>query len=144
MYPCQVDPAYADELKRKEREEMMKVSAKKKKKKKKKKKVGVDSLNFECGDIFDCDAEDIFGCEPLDKPVKKKVKRQGPTLRSHSPVELPVKKDWTPSDDEVHIDFLPDDEDDGFESIPFVQPKWRKSREKKRPQRVCMLRVGKI
>jgi hypothetical protein len=38
----------------------------------------------------DEEEEDIFDCELLDKPVKKKVKRQGPTLRSHSQVELPV------------------------------------------------------
>jgi hypothetical protein len=49
---------------------------------------------------------------------------------------LNCKQDWPPSDDEERLDFLPDDEYDGFESIPFVQPKGRNSRAKKQPERV--------
>jgi hypothetical protein len=56
IYPCQVDSAYADELKRKEQEKL-------------KKNLAGDSEDiFDVEDIFD--EKDIF-----DKPVKKKVKR---------------------------------------------------------------------
>jgi hypothetical protein len=71
-----------------------------------------------------------------EQPVKKKVKRQGPTLRTHSQVELPVIKDWAPSDDEEEDGYIKDEDDDGFEPLAFVLPKGRKSRAKKQPPRV--------
>jgi hypothetical protein len=57
-----------------------------------------------------------------EKPVKKKPKRQGPTLRSHSQVEHPVKQEWALSDEEDGLEFLPEDDDDGHEPLPFVMP----------------------
>jgi hypothetical protein len=72
------------------------------------------------------DVEDIFFNEeeteqiPVQEPVKKKVKNQGLTLRSHSQVEKQVLADWVPSDDEEDLGFLKEDDDDGFEALPFV------------------------
>jgi hypothetical protein len=40
------------------------------------------------------------------EPVKKKVKRKGPSLRSHSQVEKQVLQDWAPSNDEEEEGFL--------------------------------------
>jgi hypothetical protein len=68
--------------------------------------------------------------------VKKKVKMQGPTLRSHSQVEIHVIKDWAPSDDEEEVGFIKEEDDDGFEPLSFVLPKGRKSRAMKQQERV--------
>ena len=84
--------------------------------------------------------EDIFVDaveDEVEEPVKKKVKRQGPTLRSHSQVQKEVIPDWVPSDDEDKAGFLEDVDDDGFEPLPFVLPKGKKkSKAKKAKERV--------
>jgi hypothetical protein len=85
------------------------------------------------------DVEDIFNSEPDVIPelsVKKTVKRQGPTLRSHSQVEKEAVPQWIPSDDEEELGFLQTEDDDGYEPVPFVQPKGRKSRAKKAKERI--------
>ena len=79
------------------------------------------------------EAEDIFDSYEL---VKKKVKRQGPTTRSHSHAPLPVRTDWAPSDDEEQQWFLREEDDDEFEPVPFVLPNGRKSRAKKQTEKV--------
>ena len=78
--------------------------------------------------------EDIF----IEQQVKKSVRRRGPTTRSHCEDELPGKEDWAPSDpeDDEQLGFLGEEEDDGFEPLPFVLPNGRKSRAKKQPKRV--------
>ncbi|XP_047050729.1 uncharacterized protein LOC124655949 [Lolium rigidum] len=91
------------------------------------------------------DVEDIFDTPSVNyedmlsqMPVKKKPRRQGlmgPTLRSHSQLEEPVKDEWAPSDEEDGLGFLAEEDDDGHESLPFMQPKGRKSRAKKQPER---------
>jgi hypothetical protein len=90
----------------------------------------------------DTDIEDIFVIEEdtqpiqVQEPVKKKVKRQGPTTRSHSQQERNVLPEWVPSDDEEDQGFINVDDDDGFQEPIFVQPKGRKSRAKKYKPRV--------
>jgi hypothetical protein len=91
----------------------------------------------------DSDVEDLFTtpCDEnesseAEEPVKKKVKKQGPTLRSHSQIEQEVKLDWAPSDDEGEEGFLPEEDDDGHEPLPFLLSKGRKSRAKKHLPRV--------
>jgi hypothetical protein len=42
--------------------------------------------------IFDTPCVDYQGISP-EKPVRKKLKRQTPTMRSHSQVEHPTKKE---------------------------------------------------
>lgn len=89
------------------------------------------------------DVEDIYDI-PEDSeqieaeiPVKKKAKRQGPTTRSHSQVVKADMPQWVPSDDEEQLGFLKVEDDDGYEPLPFVQPKGgRKSRAKKAKERV--------
>jgi hypothetical protein len=68
--------------------------------------------------------------------VRKTIKRPGPTTRSHSHAALPPKQDWAPSDDEEQFGFLAEEDDDGFEPLPFVLPKGRKSRAKKQMERI--------
>ena len=90
------------------------------------------------------DVEDIYDIqeEPeqileREVPLKKIPKRPGPTTRSHSQVENPYVPQWVPSDDEEELGFLKVEDDDGYEPIPFVQPKGgRKSRAKKPKERV--------
>ncbi|CAM0946298.1 unnamed protein product [Alopecurus aequalis] len=91
----------------------------------------------------DTDVEDIFvtdqdGSEEtiVEEPVKKKVKRKGPTTRSHSQAQKPKKADWTHDADIEEAGFLKEEDDDGFEPVSFVQPKDRKSRAKKAKERV--------
>ena len=70
--------------------------------------------------------------------MKKRVRRKGPTTRSHCEDELPGKEDWAPSDpeDDEQLGFLGEEEDDGLEPLPFVLPNGRKSRANKQPKRV--------
>jgi hypothetical protein len=88
------------------------------------------------------DVEDIYDIpadEPVNVPalaVKKPVKRPGPTTRSHSQVQVDDVPLWIPSDDEGDLGFLKQEDDDGFEPLPFVLPSGRKSRAKKAVQRV--------
>jgi hypothetical protein len=123
----------ADEMRRKEAEELKQTIAEMKRKR-------VDPLEHCEGET---DVEDIFDTPTAtyedilsEKLVKKKPKSQGPTLRSHSQVEQPLKPEWAPSDEEDGLDFLAEDDDDGHEHLPFFIPKGRKSRAKKQPQRI--------
>jgi hypothetical protein len=107
-YPCQYDREKAEEQRRKEEEEMRELVAEKKRRQN-------DPLlhcegETDIEDIYDCEEQDIR----KDKPVKKKVKKQGPTLRSHSQVEKETVKDWAPSDEEEEQGFLKEEEDDFF------------------------------
>jgi hypothetical protein len=81
MFPCQYDPVKAAAMRMKEQEDMKKIFAEKKKKP----QVIEDRYegDTDVEDLFTtpCDESDYF---VLEKPMKKKVKRQGPTLRSHS------------------------------------------------------------
>ena len=129
----QYDRVTAEEMRRKDEEELRRTLAEMKRKRN-------DPLLHCEGDT---DVEDIFDnqdeyCEPIleEEPVKKKVKKQGPTTRSHSQVEIPNIPDWAPSDDEKEECFLKQEDDDGFEPISFVLPKGRKSRAKKAKERV--------
>jgi hypothetical protein len=70
-------------------------------------------------DIFDtpcADYQDILS----QKRVKKKPKRQGPTMKSHSQVEHPSKQEWAPSDEEEDLGFRTDNDDYGYKTLPFV------------------------
>jgi hypothetical protein len=123
-YPCEYDREKAEEERRKEEEEIRELAAEKKRRQN-------DPLLHCEGET---DIEDIYDCEEditKEEPVKKKVKKQGPTQRTHSQVEKETVKDWAPSDEEEEEGFLKEEEDDGYEPLPFVQPKGRKSRAKK-------------
>ncbi|CAM0874786.1 unnamed protein product [Alopecurus aequalis] len=129
----QYDPGKAEQLRKAEEEELKKTIAEMKKKR-------ADPLLHCDGDT---DVEDIFvtdqdGTEEIivEEPVKKKVKRQGPTTRSHSQVDKPKIAYWTPDADVEEAGFLKEEDDDGFEPVSFVQPKGRKSRAKKAKERV--------
>jgi hypothetical protein len=131
-YPCQYDRVKADEMRRKEAEKVKALVAEKK-------RLQNDPLTHCEGDT---DVEDIYDCAVeteecvREDHVKKTVKKQGPALRSHSQVEKKVVPDWAPSNDEVELGFLKEEDDDGFEPLPFTQPKGRKSRAKKAKERV--------
>ena len=87
-------------------------------------------------DIFvNDDDEDCVEQIPEEQPVKKKVKRLGPTLRSHSQVEIPDIPDQAPSDDEQGMCFMQEEDDDAFEPY-HLKPKGRKSRANKQKERV--------
>jgi hypothetical protein len=123
----------ADEMRRKEAEEQKQTIAEMKRKR-------ADPLEYCEGET---DVEDIFNTPSAtyedilsEKPVKKIPKRQGPTLRSHSQVEQPLKQEWAPSDEEDGLDFLAEDDDNGHEPLPFMMPKGRKSRAKNQQQRI--------
>ena len=126
FYPCQYDPVEAEKKRKKEEEEMKKIIAKRKRK--------VDEQLYEDSS----EAEDIFDSyvPASEEAAKKKVKKQGPTQRSHSHATLPVRTEWGPSDDEENFSFLNPEEDDGCEPLPFVVAKGRKSRAKKKTERV--------
>jgi hypothetical protein len=87
------------------------------------------------------DVEDIYDTPsqatevPPVKPVRKKAKKPGPTLRSHSQVEEKIIPQWAPLDEEDDPSFLKEEDDHGFEPVPFVLPCGRKSRAKKAKQR---------
>ncbi|XP_037438603.1 uncharacterized protein LOC119306511 [Triticum dicoccoides] len=81
----QCDPMYAEEKSRKEEEELKAIIAEMKRKRED------PMLHYE----GETDVEDIFVNDdesfeqiPPEQPVKKKVKRPGPTLRSHSQVVI--------------------------------------------------------
>ncbi|CAM0877022.1 unnamed protein product [Alopecurus aequalis] len=95
----------------------------------------------------DTDVEDIFVIEeeeiddeqeqiPVEEPMQKKPKKQGPTLRSHSQIEEPDVADWMPSDDEEDGGLIKSEDDDHFQPLAFILPKKRKSRAKKAKPRV--------
>jgi hypothetical protein len=88
-------------------------------------------------DIYDTpsQATEVPPVVPPVKPVGKKVKKPGPTLRSHSQVEEKIIPQWAPSDEEDDPTFLKEEDDDGFEPVPFVLPSGRKSRAKKAKQK---------
>jgi hypothetical protein len=132
MYPCRFDPVAVEKSRRAKEEEMQERIAAKKRMRK-------DPMqHFEGGS----DVEDIFdnATESVDvlavPPLKKRVKKPGPTLRSHSQVEEEDILDWVPSDDDGEQGFLKQEDDDGFEPLPFVLPSGRKSRSKKAKERV--------
>ncbi|KAM0878241.1 hypothetical protein ACQ4PT_035002 [Festuca glaucescens] len=104
----------------------------------------------------DTDIEDLFVTEevdavPLDsvppiiaaepvaivEPEKKKKKRKGRTVRSHSSVQIDDILDWKPEAvEDMDAGFVDDMDDDHFEPLTMVPPKGgRKSRAKKRPPR---------
>jgi hypothetical protein len=103
----------------------------------------------------DTDIEDLFVTKevdvvPLDsvppiiapEPVaiveaEMKKKRKGPTVRSHSSVQIDDILDWKPEAvEDMDFGFLGDMDDDHFEPLTMVPPKGgRKSRAKKRPPR---------
>ncbi|CAM0903283.1 unnamed protein product [Alopecurus aequalis] len=98
----------------------------------------------------DTDIEDLFVTEDEPAPVvepeteKKKKKlnvRRGPTLKSHSSVQVEDVADYKPEADLDNFigylgDQIPSDDDDGFEPLSMVPPKGgRKSRAKKVPPR---------
>ena len=129
----QYDLVHAEEMIKKEEEEFKQIMAESKRRR------DDPLLHYE----GDTDVEDIFVTQDhetdqdcVEKPVKKKVKRQGPTLRSHSQVDIPKNKDWVPSDDEKEAGFIEEEDDDGFEPLPYIKPKGRKSRAKKAKERV--------
>ncbi|KAM0901932.1 hypothetical protein ACQ4PT_019635 [Festuca glaucescens] len=95
----------------------------------------------------DTDIEDLFVTEeivaeaipePVAVPVpahEKKMKRKGPTVRSHSALHIDELIDWKPLPDE-DAGFLDEMDDDEFKSLSMVSPKGgRKSRAKKSPER---------
>lgn len=132
-YPCEFDPEEAEAKRKKEEEELLATIAEMRKKRK-------DPLLHYEGDT---DIEDIFDVQEdpvevlaAEKPLKKPVKRPGPTVNSHSQVVRDKIPQWVPSDDEGEQGFLKPEEDDGFEPLPFIQPKGRKSRAKKPKERV--------
>lgn len=136
----QYDPVYAEEKRRKEEEELKATIAEMKRKRED------PMLHYE----GETDVEDIFVNDdecfeqiPPEQPVKKKVKRPGPTLRSHSQVVIPDIPDWAPSDDEEEVGFMKEEDDDGFEPLSFVLPKGRKSRAKKQKKGSGMMRTEK-
>ena len=129
----QVDPVYAEERRRRDEEELQATIAEMKRRRE-------DPLLHYEGET---DVEDIFVNDEEEnveeippEPVKKKVKRPGPTLRSHSQVELSDNSDWAPSDEEEDLGFLKEEDDDGFQPLAFVLPPGRKSRSKKQKERV--------
>ncbi|KAK1653914.1 hypothetical protein QYE76_071719 [Lolium multiflorum] len=71
------------------------------------------------------------------KKKKKKKKRKGPTVRSHSSVQIDDILDWKPEAvEDMDAGFVDDMDDDHFEPLTMVPPKGgRKSRAKKRPPR---------
>src|SRR3954464_9905635 len=113
----QVDLVQLEEMRRKEIEESKKRIAAKMKRKS-------DEQLYE----DETKPEDIF----IEQQVKKRVRRRGPTTRSHCEDELPGKEDWAPSDpeDDEQLGFLGGEEDDGFEPLPFVLPNGRKRQNK--------------
>ncbi|KAE8816682.1 hypothetical protein D1007_05697 [Hordeum vulgare] len=93
----------------------------------------------------DTDPEDLYDthleeggdeCQEIVVPqsVEKKVKRHGPTSRSHSSGARSMNKDWYPSSEEDDTCFEADD--DRNESMSFVIPSGTRSTAKKRPPRV--------
>ena len=88
-------------------------------------------------DLYDMDLEEEGDdCQEIAvlEPVEKKVKRPGPTSRSHSSIARSMNEDWYPSSKEDDTGFEADD--DGNEPMSFVIPIGRRSRAKKRPPRV--------
>jgi hypothetical protein len=88
-------------------------------------------------DLYDIDLEEEGDdCQEIavPDPVEKKVKRPGPTSRSHSSAARSMNEDWYPSSEEDDTGFEADD--DGNEPMSFVIPSGRRSRAKKRPPRV--------
>jgi hypothetical protein len=84
MYPCKFDPVAAEKSRRVEEEEMhQRIAAKK--------RMREDPMQHYEGES---DVEDIFDNAaqsadvPAVVPLKKQVKKLGPTLRSHSQVEV--------------------------------------------------------
>jgi len=124
MHPSKYDSVQTEKLRRKEVDEMQKRIGKRKRR--------VDEDLYE----DESEPEDIFDSYILEEPVKKIVNRQGPTTRSHTHAEVAVMTDWAPSDDEEEFGFLGQEDDDGFEPLPFVLPNGRKSRAKKQTERV--------
>jgi hypothetical protein len=55
------------------------------------------------------------------------IKRHGPTLRSHSQVQWEVKPEWALSDDKEEEGVFGENDDTGYEPLPFIQLKGRKS-----------------
>lgn len=93
------------------------------------------------------DIEDLFVTEETEAHVpqpplvpdkkRKRAARRGPTTRSHSSQHIENMCDYIPSSDEDKFPgFLEDSDDDGFEPLSMVPPKGRKSRAKKRPERM--------
>jgi hypothetical protein len=132
LYPCRFDPVAAEKARRAQEEEMhQRIAAKRKR--------NLDPmLHFE----GESDVEDIYDnatqCDdiPTIPAVKNQVKRHGPTLRSHSKVEADVIRGWVPSNDEGDKGFLKEEDDDGYEPLPFVLAGGRKSRGKMAKERV--------
>ena len=88
-------------------------------------------------DLYDIDLEEEDDdCQEIavPEPVEKKIKRPGPTSRSHSSANRSMNEDWYPSSEEDDTGFEADD--DGNEPMSFIIPSGRKSRAKKRPPRV--------
>ncbi|KAK1616226.1 hypothetical protein QYE76_021743 [Lolium multiflorum] len=126
------DPLAAEKARRAQEEEMhQRIAARKKR--------NLDPMLHCEGES---DVEDIYDnatqCDDISTipAVKRQVKRPGPTLRSHSQVEADVIPDWVPSDDEGDKGFLKEEEDDGYEPLPFVLAGGRKSRRKMAKERV--------
>ena len=105
----------ADEMERKEEEELQQTIAEMKRQ-------STDPMTHVEGET---DVEDIYFVEKIttEEHVKKKPKKQGPTFRTHSQVEKVVIPDWIPSDDEEDMGFLKEEDDDGYEAMSFVVPK---------------------
>ncbi|KAK1646078.1 hypothetical protein QYE76_063883 [Lolium multiflorum] len=132
LYPGRFDPLAAEKARRAQEEEMhQRIAARKKR--------NLDPMLHCEGES---DVEDIYDnatqCDDISTipAVKRQVKRPGPTLRSHSQVEADVIPDWVPSDDEGDKGFLKEEEDDGYEPLPFVLAGGRKSRGKMAKERV--------
>ncbi|KAK1644044.1 hypothetical protein QYE76_061849 [Lolium multiflorum] len=132
LYPGRFDPIVAEKARRDQEEEMhQRIAARK--------KSNLDPMLHCEGES---DVEDIYDNATRSEDistipaVKRQVKRPGPTLRSHSQLEADVIPDWVPSDDEGDKGFLKEEDDDGYEPLPFVLAGGRKSRGKMAKERV--------
>jgi hypothetical protein len=89
MFPCQYDPVKAAAMRKQEEEEMKKYVAEKKKKEQMEDPIDKYEGGTDVEDLFTSPCDENESSE-AEAPMKKKVKKQGPTLRSHSQIEQEV------------------------------------------------------